>query len=171
MTQDSIKALAEKYVADLTKDWPAYMTASPQTIINSFIRGASLVVEENKLVAALNKIIEMNRQQSVDQYGDADRAESWSCVKVARTALASLELKPHASEGDEIERLNLVIELKESERKEWAELCIRKQAVIDSVNMEIFGVHENLILGNGKEANEIVLSIIEIINNKKICPQ
>lgn len=36
---------------------------------------------------ALVKIIEMNRQHAEDQYGDADKAESWSCVTVAREGL------------------------------------------------------------------------------------
>lgn len=41
----------------------------------------------NKLENALLKIIEMNRQTAIDQYGDADKAESWSCIVVARKAL------------------------------------------------------------------------------------
>ena len=36
---------------------------------------------------ALVQIIEMNRQHAEDQYGDADKAESWSCVVVARQGL------------------------------------------------------------------------------------
>lgn len=38
---------------------------------------------------ALIKIIEMNRQQANDQYGDAEKAESWSCITVAREALGA----------------------------------------------------------------------------------
>lgn len=41
------------------------------------------------LVSALQKIIEMNRQQAQDQYGDANKAESWSCIVVAHAALAA----------------------------------------------------------------------------------
>lgn len=40
------------------------------------------------LVEALEKIIEMNRQTAEHQYGDANKAESWACIKVARAALA-----------------------------------------------------------------------------------
>lgn len=40
-----------------------------------------------RMADALNKIIEMNRQHAQDQYGDPEKAESWSCVKVAREAL------------------------------------------------------------------------------------
>lgn len=36
---------------------------------------------------ALVQIIEMNRQHAADQYGDADKAEAWSCVVVARQGL------------------------------------------------------------------------------------
>lgn len=39
---------------------------------------------------ALEKIIEMNRQQGEDQYGDPDQAERWACVKVARFGLSLL---------------------------------------------------------------------------------
>ncbi len=46
------------------------------------------------LVEALEQIIEMNRQHANDQYGDADKAESWGCVTVARAAMAA-----HAHEG------------------------------------------------------------------------
>jgi hypothetical protein len=44
-------------------------------------------IRSKPLVEALEKIIEMNRQQGEDQYGDRERAENWSCVKVAREAL------------------------------------------------------------------------------------
>lgn len=35
--------------------------------------------------------------------------------------------------SDKIEALNKIIEMKESERKEWADLCIKKQALIDKI--------------------------------------
>jgi hypothetical protein len=44
--------------------------------------------QQPRLVAALNKIIEMNRDTAEAQYGDANKAESWACVRVAREALA-----------------------------------------------------------------------------------
>lgn len=43
--------------------------------------------ENQSLRDALVKIIEMNRQHAEDQYGDPEKAESWSCVTVARAAL------------------------------------------------------------------------------------
>lgn len=39
------------------------------------------------LLAALEHIVEMNRMTARDQYGDAEKAESWSCVQVARAAI------------------------------------------------------------------------------------
>lgn len=43
---------------------------------------------ENELLRnAAVKVIEMNRQHAEDQYGDSDKAESWSCVTVLRDAL------------------------------------------------------------------------------------
>ncbi len=36
---------------------------------------------------ALVQIIEMNRQHAEDQYGDANKAEAWGCVSVARRGL------------------------------------------------------------------------------------
>lgn len=44
----------------------------------------------NKVKQALDKIIEMNRQNAADQYGDANKAESWACVRVAREAISAL---------------------------------------------------------------------------------
>jgi hypothetical protein len=44
--------------------------------------------DEGACAAALRKIIEMNRQHAEDQYGDANKAESWACIVVARKALA-----------------------------------------------------------------------------------
>lgn len=41
------------------------------------------------LVEALEMIIEMNRQHAADQFGDAEKAEAWSCIRVAREALAA----------------------------------------------------------------------------------
>lgn len=40
-----------------------------------------------RMTLALEKIIEMNRQQAHDQYGDPEKAEFWSCIRVARAAL------------------------------------------------------------------------------------
>lgn len=45
--------------------------------------------QNETLSNALTKIIEMNRQQAKDQYGDAEKAESWSCITVAREALGA----------------------------------------------------------------------------------
>lgn len=41
------------------------------------------------------------------------------------------------SEGKEIERLNQIIELKEKERREWADMCIKKQKEIDFLHEHI----------------------------------
>jgi hypothetical protein len=43
------------------------------------------------LATAAKQVIEMNRQHAKDQYGDANKAESWSCVTVLRAALAAHE--------------------------------------------------------------------------------
>ena len=48
-----------------------------------------LTRQRNRALAALKKIVEMNRQTAKDQYGDADKFESWSCVIVARAAIAA----------------------------------------------------------------------------------
>lgn len=56
---------------------------------------ANLVIERHEriraaapdLFEALKKIIEMNRQHAQDEFGDAEKAEDWACVVVARAAL------------------------------------------------------------------------------------
>jgi len=40
------------------------------------------------LRGALEEIVAMNRQNALDKYGNSDKAEQWSCVLVARAALA-----------------------------------------------------------------------------------
>lgn len=42
---------------------------------------------EQILVEALQRIINMNIQYCIDKYGDADKAENMSCVKIAREAI------------------------------------------------------------------------------------
>ena len=48
---------------------------------------AKLMAAAPELLEALEEIIEMNRQTALDQYGDAEKAESWSCVTIARKAI------------------------------------------------------------------------------------
>jgi len=48
---------------------------------------------DNILLKALEFICEMNYKQAEDQYGDRSKAKSWSCVKVAETAIAEWQAK------------------------------------------------------------------------------
>lgn len=48
---------------------------------------AKLSISSPKLLAALQKIVDMNRQHAEDEYGDPEKAEGWSCVVVAREAI------------------------------------------------------------------------------------
>lgn len=48
---------------------------------------AKIIAAAPELLEALEEIIEMNRQTALDQYGDAEKAESWSCVTIARKAI------------------------------------------------------------------------------------
>lgn len=72
------------------------MTSQLQRTLDYFIAAAQsdvqdridrLEAENEEMRDALVKIIEMNRQHAEDQYGDPEKAESWSCVTVAREAL------------------------------------------------------------------------------------
>jgi hypothetical protein len=57
----------------------------------STIPNARLIAAAPELLEALRKIVDMNRQHALDQYGDADKSESWSCVAIARAAIAKAE--------------------------------------------------------------------------------
>lgn len=76
------------------EDEDAWLTADEY--LNEYLDGQDIFIEQaalsilfdrEKMHDALVKIIEMNRQHAEDQYGDPDKAESWSCVTVSRAAL------------------------------------------------------------------------------------
>ena len=48
---------------------------------------AKLIAAAPELLKALQKITEMNYQTAADQYGDRNKAKSWSCVTVAEAAI------------------------------------------------------------------------------------
>lgn len=50
-------------------------------------------------VAAAN-VVEWNRQTAKDRYGDADKAESWSCVRELRDALAATRPSVPGADAD-----------------------------------------------------------------------
>lgn len=59
----------------------------------------------NKLEAAALKVIEMNRQEADGRMGRAVAAETWSCVKVLREALADAPVVPAPwVQGGEVEQ-------------------------------------------------------------------
>lgn len=45
--------------------------------------------QNNELRAAALEVIEFQRQEALDRYGDAEKAESWACIRVLRAALAA----------------------------------------------------------------------------------
>lgn len=62
-----------------------------------------LSVNAQALLDAAFRVIEMNRQHALDQYGDAEKAEGWACVMVLREAIATAThpvpepIDPHGS--------------------------------------------------------------------------
>lgn len=54
----------------------------------AFLAGFDAAQDEmTALRKAAQDVIDLNRTHARDQYGDADKAESWSCVRVLREAL------------------------------------------------------------------------------------
>ena len=49
---------------------------------------AAMMIGSLAMAAALEKIIEMNVQYCIDREGDAAKAETMACVRIARAALA-----------------------------------------------------------------------------------
>ena len=60
------------------------MPVSPKEITSELVKS---ITENFHLVKALQKIIDFNRDQALHQYGDANKAENWGCVIVARAAI------------------------------------------------------------------------------------
>ena len=52
---------------------------------------AAAEARAERLSAAALDVIEFNRQHAHDQYGDADKCETWACVRTLRAALAEGE--------------------------------------------------------------------------------
>ena len=53
---------------------------------------AAAEARAERLSAAALDVIEFNRQHAHDQYGDADKCETWACVRTLRAALAEGEV-------------------------------------------------------------------------------
>lgn len=60
----------------------------PLERVRAYAHIGNVQARNGVLSNALEKIIEMNQQYCVDRYDDIDRAESMSCVTVARKALS-----------------------------------------------------------------------------------
>lgn len=54
---------------------------------------AAAEARAERLSAAALDVIEFNRQHAHDQYGDADKCETWACVRTLRAALAEGEAR------------------------------------------------------------------------------
>lgn len=52
---------------------------------------SDLLWQRDDAIKALKNIIEMNYQNALDQYGDRNKAKSWSCVVVAEECLNRIE--------------------------------------------------------------------------------
>ena len=51
------------------------------------LANAKLIASAPELLAALQKITDMNYQTAEDQYGNRSKAKSWSCVTIAEAAI------------------------------------------------------------------------------------
>lgn len=66
-------------------------TTIAEFVVEPSLDNARLIAAAPELLAALEKIIEMNVQWALDQHGDATKAENMDCVRVARAAIAKAE--------------------------------------------------------------------------------
>jgi hypothetical protein len=72
-----------------TRHWREAAVKENERAMEYLNAAAEAQAHAAELRGALEKIVEMNRQNSLDIYGDPDKAEQWLCVLVARAALAS----------------------------------------------------------------------------------
>lgn len=62
---------------------------------------------------------------------------------------------------EDIKKLEGIIQLKEKERANWADLGIKKQGRIESLILALETVDENLIIGNDEEARRVILESLK----------
>ena len=72
-----------------TRHWREAAVKENERAMEYLNAAAEAQAHAAELRGALEKIVEMNRQNSLDIFGDPDKAEQWLCVLVARAALAS----------------------------------------------------------------------------------
>lgn len=72
-----------------TRHWREAAVKENERAMEYLNAAAEAQAHAAELRGALEKIVEMNRQNSLDIFGDPDKAEQWVCVLVARAALAS----------------------------------------------------------------------------------
>lgn len=74
-----------------------YMAAEIEQLREKHLRLLGVVVDydwqRQRLHQAAEKVIAWNRQAAKDQYGDADKAESYACVRELRDAIKFCEQK------------------------------------------------------------------------------
>jgi len=93
-----------RQVANMTRlvgCWNALHDLPQAAIVGGWTRagleahGIAMQADRDRLLEALQKIIDMNVQYCIDKYGDAAQAETMSCVTTAREAIAkSTGMKP-----------------------------------------------------------------------------
>ena len=71
-----------------TRHWREAAVKENERAMEYLNAAAEAQAHAAELRGALEKIVEMNRQNSLDIFGDPDKAEQWLCVLVARAALA-----------------------------------------------------------------------------------
>lgn len=76
----------EKVLAQLKFDLGQYSINQNNVVKAAEAREAIEVIEV--LLDAVNDVIDYQRREARDKYGDAEKAESWACVKRLRAALS-----------------------------------------------------------------------------------
>jgi predicted metal-dependent hydrolase len=90
LKKDMVDEVRDVVGGGFTQDYYSNLASGFISIAEHYVdvRNKSLLSREEELEEACRRVIQMSRQHAEDQYGNAEKAESWACITTLRAALS-----------------------------------------------------------------------------------